>query len=91
MPIAEMKDIMPAIYTELHDTVKGLERHMKDMQVCSAFTRTPAHSMHSSFSGACLWEVLFISFISTPGSGNPLCVTHKSSHNAPQRPCKRPS
>jgi pyruvate,orthophosphate dikinase len=32
VPIAEMKDIMPGIYKELHDTVKGLERHMKDMQ-----------------------------------------------------------
>jgi len=27
-----MKSIMPEIYRELHDTVKGLERHMKDMQ-----------------------------------------------------------
>ena len=32
VPISEMRAIMPEIYTELHDTVKGLERHMKDMQ-----------------------------------------------------------
>jgi hypothetical protein len=28
-----MKVLMPEIYRELHDTVKGLEVHMKDMQV----------------------------------------------------------
>ena len=33
MPIALMKEKMPNIYTELHDTVKMLERHMHDMQV----------------------------------------------------------
>jgi phosphoenolpyruvate synthase/pyruvate phosphate dikinase len=32
MPIALMKEKMPSIYTELHDTVKMLERHMHDMQ-----------------------------------------------------------
>lgn len=32
MPIALMKEKMPPIYTELHDTVKMLERHMHDMQ-----------------------------------------------------------
>lgn len=32
MPIAELANILPGIYKELHDTVKGLERHMKDMQ-----------------------------------------------------------
>jgi pyruvate,orthophosphate dikinase len=34
MPISMMKEKMPNIYTELHDTVKMLERHMHDMQVC---------------------------------------------------------
>lgn len=34
MPISLMKEKMPNIYTELHDTVKMLERHMHDMQVC---------------------------------------------------------
>jgi hypothetical protein len=33
MPISLMKEKMPNIYTELHDTVKMLERHMHDMQV----------------------------------------------------------
>ncbi|GBG00136.1 pyruvate phosphate dikinase [Raphidocelis subcapitata] len=32
LPIADMSAIMPEIYKELHDTVKGLETHMKDMQ-----------------------------------------------------------
>jgi pyruvate,orthophosphate dikinase len=32
MPISMMKDKMPNIYTELRDTVKMLEGHMKDMQ-----------------------------------------------------------
>lgn len=32
MPISLMKEKMPNIYTELHDTVKMLERHMHDMQ-----------------------------------------------------------
>jgi pyruvate,orthophosphate dikinase len=32
MPIALMKEKMPPIYTELHDTVKMLEGHMHDMQ-----------------------------------------------------------
>lgn len=32
MPIALMKEKMPNIYVELHDTVKMLERHMHDMQ-----------------------------------------------------------
>eukprot|EP00879_Flechtneria_rotunda_P030856 GHRR01033551.1.p1 GENE.GHRR01033551.1~~GHRR01033551.1.p1 ORF type:complete len:156 (-),score=48.84 GHRR01033551.1:352-819(-) len=32
MPIAVMKKGMPAIYQELHDTVKMLEHHMSDMQ-----------------------------------------------------------
>jgi phosphoenolpyruvate synthase/pyruvate phosphate dikinase len=32
MPIALLKEKMPAIYKELHDTVKMLERHMHDMQ-----------------------------------------------------------
>lgn len=32
MPIVMMKDKMPNIYTELRDTVKMLEGHMKDMQ-----------------------------------------------------------
>ncbi|KAI8470046.1 MAG: hypothetical protein J3K34DRAFT_454128 [Monoraphidium minutum] len=31
-PISEMASLMPEIYTELHDTVKALEVHMKDMQ-----------------------------------------------------------
>jgi pyruvate,orthophosphate dikinase len=34
MPISLMKEKMPNIYTELHDTVKMLECHMHDMQVC---------------------------------------------------------
>ncbi|KAF6253488.1 pyruvate phosphate dikinase [Scenedesmus sp. NREL 46B-D3] len=32
MPIALLKEKMPSIYRELHDTVKMLERHMHDMQ-----------------------------------------------------------
>ena len=32
MPIVMLKDKMPTIYTELRDTVKMLEKHMKDMQ-----------------------------------------------------------
>lgn len=32
MPIVLMKEKMPPIYTELHDTVKMLEKHMHDMQ-----------------------------------------------------------
>jgi phosphoenolpyruvate synthase/pyruvate phosphate dikinase len=32
MPIALLKEKMPNIYKELHDTVKMLERHMHDMQ-----------------------------------------------------------
>jgi pyruvate,orthophosphate dikinase len=32
MPISVLKDKMPTIYQELHDTVKMLERHMHDMQ-----------------------------------------------------------
>lgn len=32
MPIALLKDKMPEVYKELHDTVKMLEKHMKDMQ-----------------------------------------------------------
>lgn len=37
MPISVLKDKMPAIYQELHDTVKMLERHMHDMQVRALF------------------------------------------------------
>jgi pyruvate,orthophosphate dikinase len=37
MPISLMKEKMPNIYTELHDTVKMLERHMHDMQVRACF------------------------------------------------------
>jgi hypothetical protein len=32
MPIALLKEKMPPVYTELHDTVKMLEKHMHDMQ-----------------------------------------------------------
>jgi pyruvate,orthophosphate dikinase len=32
MPIVMMKEKMPNIYVELRDTVKMLEKHMKDMQ-----------------------------------------------------------
>ena len=38
MPIALLRERMPGIYAELHDTVKMLEAHMHDMQVwlCAA-------------------------------------------------------
>jgi hypothetical protein len=36
MPISVLKEKMPTIYQELHDTVKMLERHMHDMQVGTA-------------------------------------------------------
>lgn len=41
MPISLMKEKMPNIYTELHDTVKMLERHMHDMQVLTASAAKP--------------------------------------------------
>jgi hypothetical protein len=40
MPISLMKEKMPNIYTELHDTVKMLEDHMRDMQVGPRTART---------------------------------------------------
>jgi hypothetical protein len=33
MPIALLKEKMPPVYQELHDTVKMLEKHFHDMQV----------------------------------------------------------
>lgn len=33
MPISTLKDTFPQVYSELYETVKNLERHMKDMQV----------------------------------------------------------
>jgi len=45
MPISLMKEKMPNIYTELHDTVKMLEDHMRDMQVGSRTAHTGSVSV----------------------------------------------
>jgi pyruvate,orthophosphate dikinase len=57
MPISVLKDKMPTIYQELHDTVKMLERHMHDMQVRTAVLLLGASLVQLQHS-ACVQAVL---------------------------------